>query len=75
VRWKKRNYIGNERVITRFLFFPRLINMEYRWLEVARIKQIYKIFGWHDYYFMPSPVAYSEQEAKRLHNLIAGKGE
>lgn len=30
-----------ERIITRFLLFPRTIDGETRWLEVARIRQEY----------------------------------
>ena len=32
--------VGDTRVITRFLFFPRRIGNEARWLEKARIRQV-----------------------------------
>lgn len=32
-----------ERIITRFLLFPRTIDGETRWLEVARIRQRYQL--------------------------------
>jgi hypothetical protein len=45
MRWKKNLKskdilrLGNERVVTRFLFWPKTINGESRWLELVRIKQ------------------------------------
>lgn len=38
----------DRRIIVRFLFFPRTIGHETRWLEFAKIKQFY-----HQEYFYP----------------------
>lgn len=36
----KGNYkIGDTRIVTRFLLFPKVIGEELRWLEVVKIKQ------------------------------------
>jgi hypothetical protein len=45
---------GDVRIITRFLFFPKRIGAEVRWLEKAKIRQqarrgSYGIVRWHDY--------------------------
>lgn len=40
MKWKRPNSYS-ERIIIRFLFFPRTIQGETRWLEFARIKQYY----------------------------------
>ncbi|UUV45996.1 hypothetical protein [Bacillus phage vB_BanS-Thrax1] len=42
MRWKsgRPKYVGEIRVITEFLWFPRKINHEWRWLETAKIRQI-----------------------------------
>jgi hypothetical protein len=37
---------GTTRIITRFLLFPRQINQQWRWLEIAKIEQTY-----HNAYF------------------------
>lgn len=34
-----RRKIETERVVLRFLFIPRIIRQEWRWLEFARIRQ------------------------------------
>jgi hypothetical protein len=45
MRWKKifkpkeTLRLGIERTVTRFLFLPRTINGETRWLELVKIKQ------------------------------------
>lgn len=41
MKWKqyKRPNIGDERIITKFLWFPRTIMEETRWLEVASFRQ------------------------------------
>lgn len=41
MRWKAKPKLieGNTRTIKRFLFFPRCINKEWRWLEFASIDQ------------------------------------
>lgn len=36
---------GDERVIEKFLFFPRTIGTEKRWLEFAKIRQRYDSAG------------------------------
>ena len=36
--------IGDERIVSTFLFFPRRIAQDWRWLEVTRILQIF--LGW-----------------------------
>ena len=51
---------GSERVFERFLLFPKCIRGETRWIETARIRQIYtngerySDYGcsWHDIEFM-----------------------
>lgn len=46
MRWRKKykEYPkeDDKRIITRFLLFPREVNGEYRWLELARIEQFYR---------------------------------
>lgn len=42
---KKVPSIGDERIITRFLFFPCRINGELRWFEKAKIRQEYDSMG------------------------------
>ena len=49
MRWKKKVKSGAERVITRFLLFPKCLPIkgmnpkieEWRWLETCRIRQFY----------------------------------
>jgi hypothetical protein len=42
MRWKEKHIeTGTERIVQRFLWFPLCINREWRWLEVAFIKQRY----------------------------------
>lgn len=41
MRWK-RTKPGTERIICRFLWLPKTINFETRWLEYACIKQRYR---------------------------------
>lgn len=42
---------GDDRVIVRFLLMPRRIGAETRWLERARIYQVFggAFFGWMDF--------------------------
>lgn len=40
--------IGDVRTINKFLFLPRTINGQSRWLEWARIKQEYRPGSWSD---------------------------
>ena len=35
----RKTYIKNKRVISRFLFLPRIIGSEMRWLEFSKIEQ------------------------------------
>ena len=68
MRWKKKQKkiknttehysVGDTRIITKFLFFPKCINDEYRWLEFANIKQVlekqtnweyFEIVGYYEY--------------------------
>ena len=63
MRWQanKGLTVGDRRVITQFIFFPKELNGEVRWLETAKINQVvtegYTI-GWYRYwrddYFVPS---------------------
>lgn len=48
MRWKQKpeSQVGDRRVITKFLLFPRNINREFRWLETAKIEQEY-ISDWY----------------------------
>jgi len=43
MRWKAKlpEILGQSRIIKRFLFLPKCINYEWRWLEIASIKQMY----------------------------------
>lgn len=56
MRWKERNtkpdFSNRTRTITKFLFFPKKINGEWRWLEIATYKQKYMYSsdaGWIDW--------------------------
>lgn len=43
MRWKSRKpEIGDIRIITQFLLFPKRINREIRWLEKATWKESYR---------------------------------
>jgi len=39
INFNKSPKIGDKRIRTKFLLFPRIINGEFRWLEFANIKQ------------------------------------
>jgi hypothetical protein len=58
MKWKvKYPTIGDTRIIKRFLFLPRCIEGEVRWLEFVKIKQMYKINymdadSWYDIAFV-----------------------
>lgn len=43
MRWREkvRPDLGDQRVVTRFLFKPLAIGGEVRWLELAKIRQIH----------------------------------
>ena len=51
MRWKQEKF-SDSRVVTKFLFIPRLINGEWRWLERASFRQHYWACeigsGWSD---------------------------
>lgn len=42
---------GDERIVEKFLWFPAIIDHELRWLETAKIKQIYYL-GWKNLMFL-----------------------
>lgn len=46
MRWKQKPPIevGRERVITKFLLFPRCIDGVWRWLEKAKVRQVRSFF-------------------------------
>ena len=47
---RKKNYLGDEKIVKKFLIFPLTIDGETRWLEVVKIKYLYvKKYG-YDYY-------------------------
>ncbi len=42
MKWKsKTNLDGDNRIIRRFLFIPKTLQEQTRWLELARIKQVF----------------------------------
>jgi hypothetical protein len=51
MRWKQQKgddpRCGDTRIVRGFLFIPKLIGGEWRWLEVATWKQIYTIY-WNE---------------------------
>ena len=64
---KKKNYLGDEKIVKKFLIFPFTIDGETRWLEVAKIKHLYvKKYGYNYYnelievyhYYIWEPVAF-----------------
>ncbi len=48
IQRKKSPKLGERRVITKFLIWPRTMNNETRFLEKAYILQIYGLGGWMD---------------------------
>lgn len=44
MRWRS-HYFGEVRIITKFLWLPKRINENVRWLETVKIEQIYA-FNW-----------------------------
>lgn len=43
MKWRsKKPQIGDRRIVTRFLLFPKRINREVRWLEKATWEESYK---------------------------------
>ena len=48
IQRKKRPRLGERRVITKFLIWPRTINNETRFLEKASILQGFGLGGWID---------------------------
>jgi hypothetical protein len=53
MRWKtpKQTHpkCGDTREVTKFLFFPKRMRQEWRWLEKATWTQQYQIFFYEDY--------------------------
>jgi hypothetical protein len=51
MRWKenKKDKENEIRYRTIFLFFPKKINGEFRWLEKAEIEQKFIFQGWRDW--------------------------
>ena len=47
-KWKKKQRLkeGDRRIMERFLLFPKRLNGEWRWLEIARICQQYRVSNW-----------------------------
>jgi hypothetical protein len=56
MRWNKKPTpeIGSERTISIFLWLPIMIEGETRWLEFAKIRQVYSTytFGWSNMEFI-----------------------
>jgi hypothetical protein len=52
MRWKKvTSNFGDSRLVSEFLFFPKNLNGETRWLEFAKIRQVYRYgMGWGGYW-------------------------
>ena len=48
IQRKKKPKLGETRVITKFLLWPRTIDNETRLLEKADILQVYGLSGWID---------------------------
>ena len=48
IQRKKEPKLGEKRVITKFLLWPRTINYETRFLEKAEILQVFGLTGWID---------------------------
>ena len=48
-KYKKRPKLYEERVVVRWIWFPTLLNHEWRWLEIAEVVQYYGNFGWDDF--------------------------
>ena len=64
---REKNYLGDEKIVKKFLIFPFTIDGETRWLEVAKIKYLYvKKYGYNYYnelievypYYRWEPVAF-----------------
>ena len=49
MKWnKKQSECKRERVVTVFLFFPRCISNTWRWLEMAKVRQVRRFFETSD---------------------------
>lgn len=65
MRWiRKPNVVGDTRIIRRFLFLPREIRYETRWLEYAEIEQVYESVragynGWADNHWVSREKEYN----------------
>ena len=42
IKLKPEPELGDIRIVSKFLWFPKYINREWRWLEKASYKQIYR---------------------------------
>lgn len=62
MRWHKtpKPLPGTGRVILQFLWFPKTLKNETRWLEKAPVLQIYDCEKWNDFRFIPDEVKYEE---------------
>lgn len=47
---RKKNYLGDEKIVKKFLIFPFTIDGETRWLEVVKIKYLYVKKCGYNYY-------------------------
>jgi len=56
IKQKTEPKFGDERILEKFLIFPKRINDEIRWLEIVKIHQVYTLkivkdedeFGWEN---------------------------
>jgi len=52
MRWQKPNKHGLKRIVREFLFLPKCINGEYRWMESVTYEQKYDAYNliliWED---------------------------
>ena len=49
-----RKILPNKRVIRRFLFIPKILGNEWRWLEFANIEQVLKCKGFDKWIWINS---------------------
>jgi hypothetical protein len=52
---------GDQRTIKRFLLFPRIIQYELRWLEMATIQQEFVVWGYLQWQEKWSDVAWVDE--------------
>ena len=48
MKWKRKQWPkeGDKRIAERFLLFPKVLDDEWRWLEIAQIHQEYQPVRW-----------------------------